>query len=193
MSSSSWRGSGFLGRASTPAREGPTSGGSSPAFATREETDEADDEVPYQDVSLPESEDEGESQPPPPGASPGAPGPGPMARKRVRFNPSPYPQRECRTPARWSYGQLGGPAQTRRPPPTTADDEGYSPPAALDVSASRSDEGGSNSDRTLTNFNSRGTVSTEDSEMNQMALLMMLCEDGWGPWYLRPGPIHKGV
>jgi hypothetical protein len=29
--------------------------------------------------------------------------------------------------------------------------------------------------------------------MNQMALLMMLCEDEWGPWHLRPGPIHKGV
>ena len=92
VSSSPWRGSGFLGRASPPAREDPASREGSPTLATSEEANEANDEVPYWDQPLPESEDEEESQPPPPGTSPGASGPGPMAEKRVRFTPSSYPQ-----------------------------------------------------------------------------------------------------
>ena len=193
VSSSPWRGSGFLGRASTPAREGPVSREGSPTLATSVEANGADDEVPHWDQPLPESEDERESQPPPPGLSPGASGPGPMAEKRVRFTPSSYPQRQCRTPARWSYGRLGGPTQTRRPSPATADNEERHPPGVSDVSGSGSEEEYSDSDRTLTNFNSSSTIHTDDSEINQMALLMMLCKDEWGPWRLRPGPIHKGV
>jgi hypothetical protein len=193
VSSSPWRGSGFLGRASTPAREGPASGAGSPTAATNEEPDEENEEIPHWDRALPESEDEEGAQPPPPGTSPGVQGPGPMVEKRVRFTPSSYPQRECRTPARWSYGQLGGPTQTRRPSHTTADDEEQHSPTVSDVPGSESDEEYSDPDSTLTNVNSSSTTHTEDPEINQMALLMMLCKDEWGPWRLRPGPIHKGV
>ena len=38
----------------------------------------------------------------------------------------------------------------------------------------------------------QGDITTR-TNMNEMALLMMLCKDEWGPWRLRPGPIHKGV
>jgi hypothetical protein len=193
VSSSPWRGLGFLGRASTPAREGPASGAGSPTAAPNEEPGGDNEEVPYWDQALPDTEDEEEAQPPPPGTSPGAQSPEPRTEKRVRFTPSSYPQRECRTPARWSYGQLGGPTQTRRPPTATADDEEQRSPTVSDVLGPESDEEDSNPDSTLTNFNSSSTTHTSDSEMNQMALLMMLCEDEWGPWHLRPGPIHKGV
>jgi hypothetical protein len=193
VSSSPWRGSGFLGRASTPAREGPASEAGSPTAATNKEPSEGNEDIPYWDQELPDTEDEEEAQPPPPGTSPGAQGPEPRIEKRVRFTPSSYPQQECRTPARWSYGQLGGPTQTRRPSPATADDEEQHSPTVSDVLGPESDEEDSDPDSTITNFNSSSTAHTDASGMNQMALLMMLWEDGWGPWHLRPGPIHKGV
>ena len=111
----------------------------------------------------------------------------------MRFGNSPYPQRQRRRPEALDYQQLGGGAQTRRPPstPEAGSSETFNPqlPPAPD-------EEDNDPERTITNSedgDDEYLPSEDDPKITQISLLMNFCQDEWGPWCLLPGPIHKGV
>ena len=105
----------------------------------------------------------------------------------------PIPPEGAQEACALDYKQLGGDAQTRRPPATPkAGGSG----ASQTQSTQPPDEEDSDPEKTITNSedgDDEYLPSEDDPKMNQISLLMNFCQDEWGPWCLRPGPIHKGV
>ena len=122
------------------------------------------------------------------------------ARRVVYRTDTHRPQRECREPVHLDYKKLGGEAQTRRPleapkivggsvPPPPPPQ----PPLQLRATSPPSEED-SDPDQTIRNHeNDEEWFPSSGEEVNQISVLMDFCQDEWGPWRLRPGPIHKGV
>ena len=91
------------------------------------------------------------------------------------------------------YKHLGGGAQTRRPLATLGAGGSSTSPTQPPQPP---DEEDSDPERTITNSedgDDEYLPSEDDPGINQISLLMDFCQDEWGPWRLRPGPIHKGV